>query len=239
MASQKQIAANRCNAQKSTGPGSPEGKQKSKLNALKHGATAELVCIPGEDPQAFENWRQDLVAWHQPEGPEECNLVDRIAILQLRLQRIPRAEAALIASGYWWTERSIHIATARSIERSLENYDNWDEEPEPKDASPSNEDQELYDQAVMALEKAEAASETEAAKIGKALTDSTKTLTLLNRYEVTLERALLRTRAELERLQDRRGRLSTKGVLIPGAVQSESERKVIELAAERIKSEIV
>lgn len=37
MASEKQIAANRRNARKSTGPRTPEGKTRSRTNALRHG----------------------------------------------------------------------------------------------------------------------------------------------------------------------------------------------------------
>ena len=46
MATVKQIAANRRNAQKSTGPSTALGKQKSRFNALKHGMTAEIRPSP-------------------------------------------------------------------------------------------------------------------------------------------------------------------------------------------------
>ena len=49
MASEAQIAANRANAQRSTGPRTEEGKEKSARNALNHGLCAERVVIDEED----------------------------------------------------------------------------------------------------------------------------------------------------------------------------------------------
>ena len=51
MATQAQIDANRANAQKSTGPKTPEGKAKSRRNGLKHGLTAEACMLADEDAQ--------------------------------------------------------------------------------------------------------------------------------------------------------------------------------------------
>jgi len=49
MATPAQIAANRTNAQKSTGPRSVEGKAASRFNALKHGMDAKSIVLPNED----------------------------------------------------------------------------------------------------------------------------------------------------------------------------------------------
>src|SRR6476661_2979980 len=54
MPTQAQLNANRLNAQKSTGPTSPEGKAASSLNALKSGIDAWSHIIPGEDPAEIE-----------------------------------------------------------------------------------------------------------------------------------------------------------------------------------------
>ena len=51
---------NRRNAQKSTGPRTPEGKARSRFNAVKHGCRARLPILPGEDPEAYE---RRLDAW--------------------------------------------------------------------------------------------------------------------------------------------------------------------------------
>jgi hypothetical protein len=57
MTSARQIAANRSNAAKSTGPTTEQGKQRSRRNALRHGLTAETVISTRENAQdqmAFE-----------------------------------------------------------------------------------------------------------------------------------------------------------------------------------------
>ena len=48
MATEKQIAANRLNAQKSTGPKTPEGRAAVRLNGVKHGLTAETLVLPAK-----------------------------------------------------------------------------------------------------------------------------------------------------------------------------------------------
>jgi len=54
MATPAQLAANRANAQHSTGPRSVEGKSVSRFNALKHGVDATSIALPGEDPAAYQ-----------------------------------------------------------------------------------------------------------------------------------------------------------------------------------------
>ena len=49
MTSAAQMDANRSNAQKSTGPRTPEGKETASQNALKHGLFAREGAIRGED----------------------------------------------------------------------------------------------------------------------------------------------------------------------------------------------
>ena len=45
MATEKQVEANRQNAQKSTGTKTEEGKAVAKLNAIKHGILSDAVLI--------------------------------------------------------------------------------------------------------------------------------------------------------------------------------------------------
>jgi hypothetical protein len=99
MTSSKQKRANQRNSQHSTGPRTQEGKTAVKLNALKHGLTAETHCLPWEDPEEYEMLHQDYIKHYQPVGREETELVERIASLRWRLKRGFAFETALIKSG--------------------------------------------------------------------------------------------------------------------------------------------
>src|SRR3954454_3354227 len=94
MATEKQIEANRRNAQKSTGPTTAEGKSKAKFNALKHGMTADTAVLPYEDPHSYEQMRQALIAHYEPANAGEHMLVELVVANYWRLLRARRVEAA-------------------------------------------------------------------------------------------------------------------------------------------------
>jgi hypothetical protein len=52
----KQIAANRRNAQKSTGPQTPAGRAVSKMNALKHGILSKEAVVSGRCIKELEHF---------------------------------------------------------------------------------------------------------------------------------------------------------------------------------------
>jgi hypothetical protein len=94
MTTEAQINANRANAQKSTGPRTPEGKATVAQNALKHGLLAKEAVVVGEDLDDFELYRAQLRAELAPVGLAESLLVERIAGLFWRLQRAERFHTA-------------------------------------------------------------------------------------------------------------------------------------------------
>ena len=96
MATQEQVEANRRNAQKSTGPKTPEGKAIAKLNAIKHGILSDAVLITKGNGQerkeaylAFYNGLQD---YFQPQGTMEDALVEQIVVTLWRKRRVLRYE---------------------------------------------------------------------------------------------------------------------------------------------------
>jgi hypothetical protein len=122
----KQIEANRRNAQKSTGPKTPDGQAVSKMNALKHGILSREAVVRGrcirEDDQEFAALHQRLQEDLQPAGALEEMLVDQIATTHWRLRRVLKAESGEIAlsvdNGQW--ERSHEHPAVRSL--VLESY---------------------------------------------------------------------------------------------------------------------
>ena len=98
--SEARIAANRENAQKSTGPTSPEGKATARLNSLKHGLTGKFILFANsEEVNLYETHVQGYQTQFQPIGPEEVALVQSIADIRWRLNQIPGLEQSLLAMG--------------------------------------------------------------------------------------------------------------------------------------------
>ena len=97
MATEKQIAANRKNARKSTGPKSQEGKGIARLNATKHGLRAKEILLPDEEPEQFLALCNDLADQYCPQGILELTIVKRIAECLWRINRAARIESAVFS----------------------------------------------------------------------------------------------------------------------------------------------
>jgi hypothetical protein len=74
------MAANRQNAQKSTGPISFAGRLMSRRNAWKHGLTAKAIVYRGEDAEAFHTLEVAIIDELQPVGALEAFFAQRIAV---------------------------------------------------------------------------------------------------------------------------------------------------------------
>jgi hypothetical protein len=97
VASPKQIAANRINAEKSTGPTTAEGKATAKRNRLTHGLRANELILPGEDPAEFERFVAAWVDGWKPTTMARLELVEEAAKATWRRKRCARVEATRIA----------------------------------------------------------------------------------------------------------------------------------------------
>src|SRR5208282_5616708 len=95
MTSFRQIEANRCNACKSTGPITEEGKQRSRCNAVRHGLTAETVIGALEDAEDYKAFEAAIIADYNAQSAVERELVLRLASLLWRLRRATTMETGL------------------------------------------------------------------------------------------------------------------------------------------------
>lgn len=97
--SPRKLAANRANALRSTGPKTSEGKEKSKLNAVKHGLTAPyfpaLIPAGTAETEQFETVRADLHDHYQPVGPTEELMLEKLTAEYLRYRRLVEREQVL------------------------------------------------------------------------------------------------------------------------------------------------
>ena len=94
------LAANRANAQHSTGPKTLEGKEKSKENSRKHGFFARQPLPHG--PEGDELWEaySDLYAgifeYYQPVGYVEELLTEKVATESIRFSRLLAFESVYV-----------------------------------------------------------------------------------------------------------------------------------------------
>jgi hypothetical protein len=99
MISAKQQAANERNAQKSTGPKTPDGKAASSLNNLRHGLRSENILLPGEDASVRAAVTEAYYNQFKPVGPVEHRHVERLIAIDWRMRRVEAMEAGALT----WT----------------------------------------------------------------------------------------------------------------------------------------
>ncbi|MHC4950325.1 MAG: hypothetical protein ACYTEU_04970 [Planctomycetota bacterium] len=185
MTTQKQLEANRRNAQKSTGPKTDEGKRIASQNSTTHGLTASSehsretsragnrVVIASEDRGAYEHFRDDMILEYDPIGPMEYILTERIVALAWRLRRSERMQTQAV-------ETLINKA------------------PNEPAAAVENQDSD--------------ATQSADTPLGRITVDDfadTRVIERLSIYEHRMERALFKTHLELQRLQSDRIKMNT------------------------------
>jgi hypothetical protein len=95
------VEANRENAQKSTGPRTPEGKQRVNYNALRHGLYGkpcmQFMLAADEDPKEHQQILAGLTDSFHPFTPAQQMLVEDLAMLRWEKRRNQRSQAAAIS----------------------------------------------------------------------------------------------------------------------------------------------
>ena len=107
MATAKQVAANRLNAQKSTGAKSVEGKAKVSQNRLSHGLCSAFRVLSYESQEHFEHLISQLTSDQKPVGALETELIRKMA------------------EAMWMRDRAVQLHNASfSVERTPEQIRN-------------------------------------------------------------------------------------------------------------------
>jgi hypothetical protein len=86
-----QIAANRANAQHSTGPTSPEGKATVSQNRRSHGLTGKFTLLPWEDRADHNALIDSVYSEYKPDSETEYRLADSLI------------------QHYWLMQRALHL----------------------------------------------------------------------------------------------------------------------------------
>jgi hypothetical protein len=111
MVSEARAQTSRKNGALSKGPISPEGKEKSRRNGLKHGLTGQGIVVAEEDRDAIELRNEGLQQELAPQSLMGSILVGQMATLSVRMERGATQESAALAT------RVLHAPEAFDRER--------------------------------------------------------------------------------------------------------------------------
>ena len=95
-----QLAANKLNALKSTGPKTEEGKAIARYNARRHGLTGQFYCMSETDQLAYQAFETDMLRSLKPVGPYENQIAISITQDHWRLNRSRAVEFNLYGRGH-------------------------------------------------------------------------------------------------------------------------------------------
>jgi hypothetical protein len=155
MTSKRKISSARANGARNRGAKTPEAKQRSAANSLKHGLVAHTVVLEDENLQAFTDLLNSFERELQPQTEIQSALVQTIAVCRWRLLRL------------WSIERS-------SLKIEMDKHDSAENSPSIR-----------------------------AAITFRTLSDDSRSLDLLNRYETRYDRQIIRSLNMLQKLQAR------------------------------------
>jgi hypothetical protein len=97
--SSARLAANRQNAQLSSGPRTTAGKAKVSLNAIKTGLTSQVIVLSAEQEPIYQQHMDRRLAKYSPVTEDEQMLVQAVTDNEWRLLQIAPLESAIYATG--------------------------------------------------------------------------------------------------------------------------------------------
>ena len=124
MLSERKLAANRLNAQKSTGPRTSAGKERASLNALKTG----IFCggksvLPGESQSDYDALRDSIFSAIDQDDPIELVLAERMVAARWKIARLSTAERRMHQEQSEDLTRELNAPVCKVFVR---HFDDWD-----------------------------------------------------------------------------------------------------------------
>ena len=107
--SDEKLNANRRNAQRSTGPRTPEGKTRASFNATRHGLTGQVNVRTPEENKARDEHNASFMQDWNPQGATETHLVQTMADKQWQIHRADAWLDSIYALGHNDLEHKIDI----------------------------------------------------------------------------------------------------------------------------------
>lgn len=134
MTTEKQAAANKTNATKSTGPTTPAGKAAVAKNATSHGILSKRLFLDGECPDDFHDLQDDLQQALRPTGALELALVEKAAVALWKQRRLVAAETAMLELGRSMRRQSVRDEVKTAVGLGYADGDITDSDLFPMDA---------------------------------------------------------------------------------------------------------
>jgi hypothetical protein len=124
--SEARMAANSASSALSNGPSSPEGREISRRNGLKHGLTGRGIVVPEGDAEEIARRGADLTADMKPRSTAGSMLIGQMARLSLRAERAAERESAAIAMH---VRHAVDAFDEERIERADQLFDGLGDDP--------------------------------------------------------------------------------------------------------------
>src|ERR1700733_16071779 len=90
---------NRANAQKSTGPRTAPGQQRSCMNAMKHGLSGQHLLLQESEVAAYDRMATAMFVDLKPKSEPELQIAQKIVDLNFRLNRMMAVENNMFQFG--------------------------------------------------------------------------------------------------------------------------------------------
>jgi hypothetical protein len=120
MSTNKQIDANRENAQKSTGPSSADGLKRSSLNSTTHGFTGQTLVLSAAEQAPYEAFVQQMRQEFNPCTAESRELLQNYTDLRWSIQQITVQQNNILAIMNVITQHHIDTDDLAGMDAALE-----------------------------------------------------------------------------------------------------------------------